>query len=153
MEVPRVGVKSELQLLAYPTATTMPDLSCVCNLHCSSRWQHCILNPLNKARNRTCVLMDTSQICFHWATMGIPIKLGFCGCFTFFLTILYHPLSLCFSHISYIITHTHVCTHTRLKTANTTRVRIILVLFTFVSPTTSMLSETWEGVIHTYYMN
>ena len=38
MEVPRSGVKSELQLLAYTTATTMLDLSCVCDLHHSS-WQ------------------------------------------------------------------------------------------------------------------
>ena len=33
MEVPRLGVKSELQLLAYTTATATPDLSCTCNLH------------------------------------------------------------------------------------------------------------------------
>ena len=33
MEVPRLGVQSELQLLAYATATTMPDLSHVCSLH------------------------------------------------------------------------------------------------------------------------
>ena len=37
MEVPRLGVKSELQLLAYTTTTTMPDQSHVCNLHHSSR--------------------------------------------------------------------------------------------------------------------
>ena len=29
MEVPRLGVKSELHLLAYATATTL-DLSCIC---------------------------------------------------------------------------------------------------------------------------
>ena len=38
-------------------------------LHHSSR-QCQILNPLNKARNQAWVLLDTSQICFHWATMG-----------------------------------------------------------------------------------
>ena len=32
MEVPRLEVKSELQLLAYPTATTKPDPSRACNL-------------------------------------------------------------------------------------------------------------------------
>ena len=36
MEVPRRGVKLELQLLVYTTATAMPDLSHVCNLHHSS---------------------------------------------------------------------------------------------------------------------
>ena len=34
--------------------------------------QHQILNPLIEARNRTCVLMDTSQIHFHWANTGTP---------------------------------------------------------------------------------
>ena len=33
MEVPRLGIKSELQLLAYTTATAMPDPSRVCKLH------------------------------------------------------------------------------------------------------------------------
>ena len=43
MEVPRLEVKSELQLLAYATATSKQDPSCVCNLHHSS--QQCpILN-------------------------------------------------------------------------------------------------------------
>ena len=61
MEVPRLGVESELQLLAYTTATATPDLSCVCDLHHSSR-QCPILNPLSKARDQTHILMDTSQI-------------------------------------------------------------------------------------------
>ena len=49
MEVPRLGVKLELQLPAYTTATAMPDPSRICNLHCSL-WQHQILNPMSKAR-------------------------------------------------------------------------------------------------------
>ena len=32
MEVPRLGVELELQLLAYTTATAKPDPSDVCNL-------------------------------------------------------------------------------------------------------------------------
>ena len=36
MEVPRLGVKSELQLLSYATATAMQDPSRVCNLHHSA---------------------------------------------------------------------------------------------------------------------
>ena len=48
MEVPRLRVQLELQLLAY--ATAMPDPSLVCDLHHSSR-QHQILNPLSEARN------------------------------------------------------------------------------------------------------
>ena len=63
MEVPRLGVKSELQLLTYTTATAMWDLSHVCDLHRSSP-QPQILNPLSKAQNQTCVLMDTSWVCY-----------------------------------------------------------------------------------------
>ena len=74
MEVPRLGVKSELQLPAYTTATAKPEPSCICDLHHSS--QQCrILNPLNEARDRTFVLMDTSQIPFRSATMGTPRNL------------------------------------------------------------------------------
>jgi len=64
MEVPRLGVKSMLQLPAYTTATATQDPSHVCSLHHSSQ-QHQILNPLIKARDRTCALMDNSQIHFH----------------------------------------------------------------------------------------
>ena len=62
MEVPRLGVESELQVPAYATDTAMWDPSGICDLHCSS--QQCrILNPLSEARDRTCILMDTSQVC------------------------------------------------------------------------------------------
>ena len=37
MEVPSLGVQSELQLLAYTTATATPDPSHVCALHHSSK--------------------------------------------------------------------------------------------------------------------
>ena len=36
MEVPRLEIKLELQLPAYMTATPMPDLSHICDLHHSS---------------------------------------------------------------------------------------------------------------------
>ena len=62
MEVPRLGVKSELQLPATATATAMLDLSYACNLYHSSQ-QHWILDLLSKARNRTHILMDTIQFC------------------------------------------------------------------------------------------
>ena len=69
MEVPRRGVESELQLLAYAIATAMPDLSRICNLHHSS--QHLqILNPLREAGDGTLILMDTSQIRFCCTTTG-----------------------------------------------------------------------------------
>ena len=64
MEVPKRGIKLELQLLPYTTATATPEPRPVCDLHHSS-WQHWILNPLSEAGDRTCILMDTSQIGFH----------------------------------------------------------------------------------------
>ena len=62
VEVPRLGVQSELQLPGYTTATATAtqDLSRVCDLQHSLR-QHQILNLLSRARDGTCVLMDTSQ--------------------------------------------------------------------------------------------
>ena len=64
MEVPRLGVESELHLPAYTTATAMPDPGRVCDLYHSLR-QHQILNLLTKARDRTRVLLDTKRIHFH----------------------------------------------------------------------------------------
>ena len=61
MEVPRLGAELEPQLLSYTTATAMPDPSRICKLH-DSLGQHWILNPLSKAGNWTCILMDTSQV-------------------------------------------------------------------------------------------
>ena len=61
MEVPRLGVQSELQPPAYTTATATRDLSRVCNLHHSFR--RCqIFNPLSGARDRTRILMDTCWV-------------------------------------------------------------------------------------------
>ena len=70
-ESPSLGVESELQLLAYSTATAMPDPSHVCDLHHSSG-QCRPPNPLSKARDQTRNLTDTSRICFYCATTGIP---------------------------------------------------------------------------------
>ena len=71
MEVPRLGVELDPQLSAYTTATVMPDLSCVCDLHYTSL-QCWILNPLSKARDQTLILMGTSQICYLCTTAGTP---------------------------------------------------------------------------------
>ena len=59
MEVSRLGVKLELELPAYTTATATPDPSHMCDL-CCSLWQCWILNPMSKARDRT--HMDTSWV-------------------------------------------------------------------------------------------
>ena len=49
MEVPRLGIESELQLLAYTTATATLDLSHIHDLHHILQ-QHQILNPLSEAK-------------------------------------------------------------------------------------------------------
>ena len=72
MEVPRLGVESELQLPASTTATTMADLSHICNPYKSSQ-QHWIPDPLSEARDRTHILMNTSRIHFCYTMMGTPI--------------------------------------------------------------------------------
>ena len=73
MEVPRLGVKLKLRLLAYATAIATADLSCICDPHHSSR-QRQILNPLSKARDGTCNLTVPSQILFCCATTGTRVS-------------------------------------------------------------------------------
>ena len=71
MEIPRLGVQLEPQLLAYATATATPDLSHVCHPHHSS--QQCrIPNPLSEARDQTHNLVVLSLIHFSCATMVTP---------------------------------------------------------------------------------
>ena len=48
MEIPRLGVESELQLAAYTTATATCNLSHICDL-CLQQRQ--ILNQLSEARD------------------------------------------------------------------------------------------------------
>jgi len=81
MEVPRLGVKSELLLPAYATATATQDPSHVCDLHHSS-CHHQILNPLSEARDQTHILMDTSQVHYtepQWELPGTSLYLTSLG--------------------------------------------------------------------------
>ena len=71
MEVPRLGVESELQLPACTTAAAMQDPSCFYDLNTHSSEQRQMLNPLSETRDQTWI-MDTSQIHFRWATTGTP---------------------------------------------------------------------------------
>ena len=81
MEVPRLETESELQPLVYATAIATQDPSCVCGLHHSSL-QHWIPNPLNEARDWTCILVGFVN---HWAVKG------FCS----FLWLSSIPLCIC----------------------------------------------------------
>ena len=68
MEVPRLGVQSELQLTAYTTATAMCDLSCIWDS--SEKCQ--VPDPMSEARDQTHIFMYTRWICFCYATTGTP---------------------------------------------------------------------------------
>lgn len=59
MEVPRLGVELELQMLAYTTATATRDPSRICDLRCILKPRQ-ILNLLIEARDRTCILKETT---------------------------------------------------------------------------------------------
>ena len=61
MKVPRLGVESELQLLANAIGTAMLDPNHICDLHCSSQY-HRIFNTLNEARDQMCIIMDTCGV-------------------------------------------------------------------------------------------
>ena len=82
MEVPRLGIKSELQLQAYTTATAMLDPSHVCDFHCSSQQCWSLLNPLMEAMEPESSWIQV-RFLIHWATMG-----------TSALLLLMHPLAL-----------------------------------------------------------
>ena len=72
MEVPRLGVKSELQLPATATATQDPNF---CYLY-HSWWQHQILNPLRGAGDQTGILMIRVGFVTTKGIKGTP-QLGF----------------------------------------------------------------------------
>ena len=55
MEVPRLQVKSELQLLAYTTARAMQNPG----------YTTAHGNPLSEVRDQTHILMDPSQAHYH----------------------------------------------------------------------------------------
>ena len=71
LEVPRLGVESELELPAYSTATATQDPSHIFDLHHSS-WQCRAPDPLIKARDGACILVNTSWIRWHCTTTGTP---------------------------------------------------------------------------------
>ena len=81
VEVPRLGVKSELQLPAYTTVMAVGNPN-------HSSWQHWILNPLARPGIEPASTWILGRFINHWATVGTPMSfLFFCVCFVhlFFL--------------------------------------------------------------------
>ena len=48
--------------MAYGSFQARGQIGAIAVILHRSSWQHQILNPLNKARNQTCILMDTSWV-------------------------------------------------------------------------------------------
>ena len=71
MEVPRLGVESELQFPAYTTAMATLHLNRICNLCCSLR--EC--NPLSEARAQTHTSSQT--LCWALNPLSHPLVSGF----------------------------------------------------------------------------
>ena len=111
MEVLRVGVELELQLLAHATATAKQDLSRICNLYHRSQ-QCCILNALSKARDQTHVLMQTSRVRYCWAMMGTPIIIYEPTTHTKIICLCTHCYSYKSTHTKYISDYANACNHT-----------------------------------------
>ena len=94
----QAGVKSELEMPIYATATAVWNPSHICDLHHSS-WQRQILNPLSGARDQTCILMGTS-----W----VLNPLSYNGNFSFwslvhFEFVLVYGMRKCYNFIFYIV--------------------------------------------------
>ena len=60
MEVPGLGVKLELQLRSTPQPQ-QHQIRAASSTLCHSVWQHQNLNPLSKARDQTCTLLETTS--------------------------------------------------------------------------------------------
>ena len=83
MEIPRIGVKSKLQLLAYTVQSHSHS-----NVESGTLQQPCLRLtpqlmamldpwPTERSRDRTCSLMDTRWIRFYCATTGTPFYFVF----------------------------------------------------------------------------
>ena len=71
VEVPRLGVESELQLPAYTMATATEDLSHICDLHCNS--QQCwIPYPPAPSGNLLSTLSPLFTISLNFNLLMIP---------------------------------------------------------------------------------
>ena len=71
LDVPGLGVESELQLPAYVTATAVRDRSLICGLHHSSR-QHQTLNPRREARIHN-PLSHSEDSPIYTLSSGVPV--------------------------------------------------------------------------------
>ena len=62
-QVPRLGFDSELRLQAIPQLQQHQIQAKSATYHSLQQCQ--VLNPLSEDRDQTCILMVTSQVCYH----------------------------------------------------------------------------------------
>ena len=81
--VPRLGVESKLQLLAYTTATAMPDQSHICETYaaaCSNAGSltHQVRQGMEPASSQTlCQVLNPlrhKKVCFRKLTLGAAME-------------------------------------------------------------------------------
>ena len=82
MEVPGLGVKSELQLLAYTTATAMWNLTHICNLYCSLQQRQILKLSTGTEQASSCILVGFLT---SLATVGTPTGVSLSFFLSFFL--------------------------------------------------------------------
>ena len=86
------------QIGAAAASLGTPDLSCICDLRCSSQ-QYQILNPLSEARDGTCNLIDDSQIVNAEPQQELPKLYILMVSVQQVRKLVYSSLCICFSNI------------------------------------------------------
>ena len=88
MEVPRLGVKSELQLLAYATVTATQESSCICDYTTAQGNARSLTHPARPGIEPTSLWILVGFI-NHWAMMGTPWFFLFCFVFDLYELLVY----------------------------------------------------------------
>ena len=85
--------RGQIRAAAASHSCSHSDSRHIFDLYHSSR-QHQILDPRSEARDQTYILMDTSWVCYHWATTGTPAVKFLTCCTTVGTPMLSHFLIL-----------------------------------------------------------
>ena len=78
MDVPRLGVKSELPLLPtpQPKQRQIQVMSATYTTAHGNATAHSNATAQSKARDGTQILINTSPVCYYWATQRIILKIS-----------------------------------------------------------------------------
>ena len=78
MEVPKLGVESELRLCQPVPRPVQLRIQAASVTYTTTHRNAGSFSPLSKARDHTHILMDISQVCYCWATTGTPCCFALC---------------------------------------------------------------------------